>query len=156
LQESQQEPDKLANGKKTNTLQLDDPIIPTCTFIGQLGGSSVGLSGRIKDYTFLELPSDEPSENISSTLLIVTAGSDGTIRIWALEKEELAVEETSEESKSSETQVGRLLGTYETGNRITCLESFILSGSDDNEDGDGVEEDIENSDSEGSDSEVSG
>jgi protein MAK11 len=151
LEQSPQQSEKVVNGKKSTSLPSDDSNLQSCTLIGQLGGTSAGLNGRIKDYAFLNLPSNEAAGDISSTLLVVTAGSDGTIRLWALEKEELVMDETSN-TKPLETLVGRLLGSYETSNRITCMKSFIMSGSAEGEDEDNVLDSIGNSDSEDSDS----
>ena len=35
------------------------------------------------------------------------------------------------DSKDGTPQVGRLLNTYETGNRITCLKGFVMLASED-------------------------
>jgi protein MAK11 len=114
------------------------PHIPICEAIGQLGGAGEGLTGRIKDFEILKTINPR-------ILLIVTGSSDGAIRLWLLDEAELTdissvlqwPEHGSEESKAHAsndkrsnatiTQVGSLLGTYEAGNRITCLKAFVMS-----------------------------
>lgn len=122
--------------------------IPLCEAIGQLGGTAEGLTGRIKDFEILKL------QGLQS-LLVITGSSDGAIRLWLLDEPELtdgksvadtslqdivgnptngtANGETNDAKEavaqlSATTQVGTLLGTYEAGNRITCLKAFIMSG----------------------------
>ncbi len=51
---------------------------------------------------------------------VVTAGSDGRIRLWRVGVPELGGVGVVG------GQVGALLGTYETQNRITCLEAFVM------------------------------
>jgi protein MAK11 len=109
---------------ETNGESKQEKTVPSATFNAQLGGPELGLAGRIKDFIILEQPAGE-----SSTLLIVTVGSDGVIRIWAVEKDEII---TEKESK----QVGRLLGMYQTGNRVTCMQAFIMSGNSEAVEGD--------------------
>lgn len=93
-----------------------DAPLPAAKLIAQLGGKDAGLSGRIKDFAALSL-----GEAPAKELLIVSAGSDGAVRIWQLSStKDLA-------SQNGPTrQVGKLLGTYETGNRITCLKAFVM------------------------------
>jgi len=113
--------------------------LPACRLVGQLGGVATGQPNRIKDYTILALPENEGESESRPTLFVVTGGSDGAVRLWAVEKEEFleAPEVTSRAEESGNDlateipQVGRLLGAYETGNRITCLKSFVLTGPPD-------------------------
>jgi protein MAK11 len=110
--------------------------LPPCLVVGQLGGAATGFPNRIKDYSILTLSGNEQKSASQQTLFVITAGSDGAIRVWAVEREELLEPATSEDghedareiSSAGIPQVGRLLGTYETGNRITCLQSFLLTG----------------------------
>ncbi|KMU75687.1 hypothetical protein CISG_04861 [Coccidioides immitis RMSCC 3703] len=104
----------------------------------QLGGKEKGQSSRIKDFEFLQTKS---ALGHPRTLIIVTAGSDGMVKLWVLDPKELCSKEKSRgaegKRKKKEKQasgeghgpvdVGRLLGTYETGNRITCLKAFVLA-----------------------------
>lgn len=101
---------------------------------------------RIKDFEFLT-PSGDDGRNIRS--FIVTGSSDGSIRIWSLTRVELggnasypngSSDHDSEggtevnvkdkvvngSAKDVTHQVGKLLGTHESGNRITCLKAFIM------------------------------
>jgi protein MAK11 len=127
------------NGK---TAHSEDSSLPNCSLIGQLGGPALGTSNRIKDYIFLS-PSSIVEGDESKSFFLVTVGSDGSLRIWALEKEELVVEEHElDKEKKDIRQLGRLLGTYETGNRITCLQAFVMTGEAES----GEEADEENND----------
>ena len=116
------------------------PDVPLCTSIGQLGGAAEGVTSRIKDFEILRLPG-------SQSLFVVTGSSDGAIRLWMLDDAELtdgalvlagSVDNDGHDSENAgaafssndnamTTQVGSLLGTYEAGNRITCLRAFIMS-----------------------------
>ena len=114
------------------------PSIPMCTAIGQLGGAAESLTGRIKDFEILKIPG-------LPTFFIVTGNSDGAIRIWMLDGAELVKSSAvllgsldkdwqnpkdsahySSKGPETITQVGSLLGTYEAGNRITCLKAFVM------------------------------
>ena len=111
--------------------------IPICPMIGQLGGVATGVTGRIKDFELLDLED-------SSSLLIVTASSDGAIRLWLLDEVQLTgrasdLDQTLQNGSKREerpkeataptgsVQLGVLLGTYEAGSRITCLKAFVMS-----------------------------
>ena len=121
-------------------------VIPTCEPLGQLGGVSAGLTGRIKDFEVLRLPgvSSTPSQ-----IVIVAGSSDGSIRLWRFTEEDLdldsvpssgvvasdpstskivngALEDSEGPGGSHVRQIGQLLGTYQTGNRITCLKAFVM------------------------------
>jgi len=91
-----------------------DPL-PSAKLLAQIGGKDAGLSGRVKDFTVLKL------EN-AKDILVVSAGSDGAVRIWKLS----AAKDVLLHSEEKVKQVGTLLGTYETGNRITCLKAFVM------------------------------
>lgn len=127
------------SGSSTKTAEeSQEHIAPTIHAIGGLGGLKEGVVGRIKDFEILTLPvNGEPPK-----CLVVAAGSsDGTIRLWTLNATQLATEVNalrgdSDFNKSSQgptpevpprRQIGRLIGTYETGNRITCLKAFVMS-----------------------------
>ncbi|KAK3073556.1 Protein mak11, partial [Teratosphaeriaceae sp. CCFEE 6253] len=87
-----------------------------------LGGGGAGISGRIKDFEVLEVQADTPSRQ--TILLVVTACSDGAIRLWSVGGKLTDLEAGRREPQ----QIGSLMGTLETGNRITCLGAFILDG----------------------------
>lgn len=112
------------------------PHLPTPGAVGQLGGKSDGMSGRIKDFEILKFTtSGVPNER----LLIVAGSSDGSIRLWTLDEARLRTAHEPEIGLLSSNgndansdvpqtrQVGKLLGTYETGNRITCLKAFLMT-----------------------------
>lgn len=122
-----------------------DAPLPSAKLIAQLGGKDAGLSGRVKDFTVLSV-----GEGTSKDLFIVAGSSDGALRVWKLSASDLA--RHSDKVK----QVGVLLGTYETNNRITCLKAFImLPKMDEAEEEAGELEDFEGFDEEEGDSESS-
>jgi len=133
------------NGKTTSSA-----VLPSCSLIAQLGGRDAGISNRIKDFEILKPSMAESSEDLNTNLLVVTASSDGAVRIWLLDATQLsapsrddteftatngdlATEKMTESAQANGTkdktkQVGSLVGMYETGNRITCLKAFVMSG----------------------------
>lgn len=92
--------------------------------VAQLGGRAAGISGRIKDFKILQIEGDG---NDNTGYIIVTASSDGSIKTWYIKKSEVNVE-TGEDKT---VQIGTLIGTYETGNRITCLDAFVMRSASD-------------------------
>ncbi len=125
--------------------------IPNAQVIGQIGGSPEDFQGRIKDFEILKLPAVEGS---TGNLLIVAGSSGGLIRLWMLDPAQFVIgSANSTEPPNSHLnnspngkgeanalnlallpQMGRLLGTYETGNRITCLKAYIMSEPNDMKD----------------------
>ncbi|MCJ1401693.1 hypothetical protein MMC11_004910 [Xylographa trunciseda] len=121
------------------------PVSPisTCVPLGQLGGKDADLIVRVKDFEFLTLST---VEGIETSGIIITASSDGSIRIWRIRRSELTenFQATSDQSTVGEQrtngeqnhvkdiykpltrQCGTFLGVHETGNRITCLKAFIM------------------------------
>jgi len=108
----------------------------SCEAIAQIGGVASGFIGRIKDFEILTVASGGgPAE---SPLLFVTGSSDGAVRVWKFSSSEL---ETRTEIDGDSTQValgagktsqvGTLLGTHESGHRITCLAAFVMDGPTD-------------------------
>lgn len=113
------------------------PDIPACKVVGQLGGATEGFTSRIKDFAFIQSPDQ-------NKFFVVTGSSDGAVRLWLLDKEalvgrkDLRVDPASKmdglgqktsdgvTAQALERQVGHLLGTYEAGNRITCLTAFLM------------------------------
>ena len=131
--------------------------IPLREAFGQLGGAAEGTSGRIKDFEILNMSDsrnffivtgssdgairvwllDEAELVIEQSVLdmslqneppnrakvvsngISVANNDGTIHA--------ANKRTSGVQPNAVTQIGTLLGSYETGNRITCLKAFTMS-----------------------------
>lgn len=132
------------SGKTEKQKNEAKTAIPNAQAIGQIGGNLDDLKGRIKDFDILKMPTVEGS---TENLLIVAGSSDGAIRLWMLDAAQLVTENAATAESpgsnldeppngthdanvlrvSSIPQVGQLLGTYETGNRITCLKSFVMS-----------------------------
>jgi protein MAK11 len=107
---------------RTSDLLIPPPLegkeaeapLPAAKLIAQLGGKDAGLEGRIKDFKIL------PSTPGSRESIIVTASSDGAVRLFRISpSEDLG-------AGGERKKIGCLLGVYETGNRITCLEGFVM------------------------------
>lgn len=115
--------------------------------VAQLGGIDKGVSGRIKDFTVLR------QQNEYAEQLFITSGSsDGKVRVFKLSIKELNKARESKKVK----HVGKLLGTYDTNNRITCLEAFIMIPRPEGvEESDDEFEDLSNEDSEDEDGDES-
>ncbi|EOO02837.1 putative 60s ribosome biogenesis protein [Phaeoacremonium minimum UCRPA7] len=94
----------------------EETQLPTAKLLSTLGGKDAGVSGRIKDFSVLQL------ENDPKTCYIVSGSSDGKLRLWQLTKDDLALPSKGKSTK----QVGKLLGIYDTQNRITCVEAFVM------------------------------
>jgi protein MAK11 len=121
------DPDLYPNGKAEERSSKSQAI-PGAKLIAQLGGSAGGLTTRIKDFEILNI---QLKDNQPTKTIVVTAGSDGTVRLWFLHLEEL---QSQSEEGSAILQVGQLLAKYETANRITCLKAFVMT--------EGTEEDV--------------
>lgn len=100
-----------------------ETLIPDGTLVAQLNGKDVGVSRRIKDFEVIALPSSEEQDSAS---VIVTATSDGSIRIWQLTLDSVIGKMSESTSQDTVAQIGKLIGTYETGSRITCLKAFLM------------------------------
>lgn len=137
---STQEAASAANGDNAS-----EGSIPEAAVKGQLGGKASGLTGRIKEFEILNIGSS--GSKLKHDSLVVTCSSDGAVRVWALDWKELTAEESSQKkTKTSKKkdkepvpaaaavprQVGKLLGTYETGNRITCMKAFVMLQPEEN------------------------
>jgi protein MAK11 len=106
--------------------EASETSIPDARLLAQLSGKDAGVSGRIKDFEIIALPT---SEEHDSTSFIITACSDGSIRIWQFLLEDVVGETSKRKSQDKVAQIGKLIGTYETGSRITCLKAFLLRPS---------------------------
>ena len=110
--------------------------VPILKAICQLGGAAEGLAGRVKDFEVLNpLGSD--------SFIIVAGSSDGAVRMWTVDKssiekclnDEVSISANGGDGRVKENatklpatkNIGLLLGTYEAGNRITCLKAFVMS-----------------------------
>ena len=112
-----------------------EPSIPYGEAVAQLGGEKSGLHGRVKDFEILNVK-DEPATGGKDAFLIVTGGSDGTVHLWRINGKDLKVNQKENTSSKSgpamgTPQVGKLLNSYETGNRITCLKAFVMLPTED-------------------------
>ncbi|KXX79829.1 Protein MAK11 [Madurella mycetomatis] len=123
---------------------VEEKTLPVAKLVAQLGGKEAGVSGRIKDFTVLPVEGEDGEK----VFFIVTASSDGRIRLWQLSADDLG-------GKGGRTrQVGKLLGTYGTQNRITCVGAFVMiprpEGAEESEyEFDDSEEDDDEDDSDG-------
>ncbi|KAI1803152.1 WD40 repeat-like protein [Daldinia bambusicola] len=128
---------------KSSTEGKGKTALPVAKLIAELGGKEAGVSGRIKDFSVVRSPKGHGADN----LFIAAGSSDGKLRVF-----KLAVAELKEAIKAKATKaVGKLLGTYETQNRITCVEAFAMiprpEGVEESEDEtEDSEEDDENED----------
>lgn len=114
-------------------------VLPDAKLIAQLGGKEAGVVGRIKDFTLLPVDGED-----GRFWYAITGNSDGKLRVWKVEAGGLTVSEKKEEKTK---QVGTLLGAYDTQNRITCVEGFVMiprpEGAEDSEVEDGGEDQFE-------------
>ncbi|KAF4984151.1 hypothetical protein FZEAL_596 [Fusarium zealandicum] len=105
--------------------------LPTAKLLGQIGGKAGGVDGRIKDIVIVQSATD------ASTLYVAGGSSDGRIRLWRVTSDEVQGK-TNNGDKAGEVALGKLLGTYETQNRITCMTAFMMiprpEGVEDSED----------------------
>ncbi|KAM7192783.1 WD40-repeat-containing domain protein [Naviculisporaceae sp. PSN 640] len=103
--------------------------LPCARMVAQLGGKHAGITSRIKDFKVLPVRSEEGE----MAWYIAAGSSDGRVRVWRLGSGDLTTAEGEKDGKV----VGELLGTYETNNRITCLEAFVMiprpEGAEDSE-----------------------
>ncbi|PGH15704.1 hypothetical protein AJ79_02298 [Helicocarpus griseus UAMH5409] len=121
-----------------STESKDDskPPLPAGQLIAQLGGKEHGQQGRIKDFEVLPVK----MQGWKSTFLIVTSGSDGAVKLWVLTEKEFPESpkkaktpsnaQNGASSDNAVAQVGKLLGMYESGNRITCMKAFVMLAPD--------------------------
>ncbi|KAH7041021.1 WD40-repeat-containing domain protein [Microdochium trichocladiopsis] len=111
--------------------------LPSAKCIGQVGGKEMGVAGRIKDFTILRAPSG--TDENKGDFVIAAGSSDGKVRIFCVAVSELVkARKSKDDDGSKQRQLGKLLGAYETQNRITCLEAFVMiprpDGVEDSED----------------------
>jgi protein MAK11 len=100
--------------------------IPHATPVAQIGGKQAGFPGRIKDFEVLTL--ENQAKEFHNDSLIVTGNSEGVVRVWKVAGKDLA---TAKQGKKDTIQIGKLLTTNETGNRITCLVAFVMLPAED-------------------------
>lgn len=112
----------------------------TARVVAQLGGKDGGVTGRIKGFVVVRSAAD------TRTLYVVGGNSDGTIRLWAVEVDDL---KTACAKPRGEKPIGRLIGTYSTDNRLTCMAAFMMIPHPDGEE-ESDEEDLEEDEEEAS------
>jgi protein MAK11 len=128
--------------------------------LGAVGGRSLGMPTRVKDFVTV-VPANQ------ERVFLVTACSDGVVRVWDLcgsGNVEIEVAEAETEAKkvkvdpakdndtaAAERQVGRLVGVYETGRRITCLAGMLMREGAEKEEEEEEEDDSNDEEEEESD-----
>lgn len=139
--------------------------LPSARLIGQVGGSATGVTGRVK--AFKILPVLEPvtgaakgeKKRLQKAWYVVSATSTGMLRVWKITGQELrgAWKNSTAVSASGSPlaarpskQLGTLLGAYQTPDRITCVEAFVMiprpDGVEDSDVEDGDEDEEEEDD----------
>ncbi|KAH7326371.1 WD40-repeat-containing domain protein [Stachybotrys elegans] len=132
---------------KAESTEDKEPGLDIAKAIGHLGGKEDNVSGRIKDFVVLS------SESNAGTIYVAGGSSDGKLRLWRVESKDLyaACERSSKQQQPDQQTVGKLLGTYETRNRITCMAAYLMiprpEGVEDSEDEEEEEEEASDSDS---------
>ncbi|KAF1838697.1 60S ribosome biogenesis protein Mak11 [Decorospora gaudefroyi] len=111
--------------------------VPTSSLVAQIGGPAAGISGRVKDFEVVSVT--------GATFLIITGSSDGMVRFWSLDVGELKSDDAGKAEGFTALQVGKLLGSYTTGTRITCLKAFTMTGKPEEEEEQVVEKEIASS-----------
>ncbi|KAK7969157.1 hypothetical protein PG988_008230 [Apiospora saccharicola] len=101
--------EEATDSKKTTKL-------PTAKVLGQLGGKEGGVAGRIKAFSLLR-PDERKDE-----VFFACGSSDGKLRLFQVTMKELVKSQKGDKP----AQVGKLIGTYNTDNRITCMEAFVM------------------------------
>ncbi|KAI9681662.1 MAG: hypothetical protein M1829_000861 [Trizodia sp. TS-e1964] len=106
--------------------------------LGQIGGAQVGHTRRIKDFQVLSIPALQDCTSEAKDLIFVAGSSDGSVKLWTVTPQELQLDQqktapkvqklATEAPASTPKQLGRLRGTFETGNRIICLAAFVMDG----------------------------
>lgn len=106
--------------EQSDTRDIEDNI-PQSKLVAVIGGPAAGFTGRVKDFKVLRLS--------GSIFLIVAGSSDGSVRLWRLDAGDLQADASADKGTGFlGKQAGKLLGTYKTGTRITCLEAFVMTG----------------------------
>ncbi|KAL9012431.1 MAG: hypothetical protein Q9173_002801 [Seirophora scorigena] len=116
-----------------------------CPAIGEIVSDNGDPKSRVKDFEILNTTG---AGSTSMPRFLVSASSEGLIFVWSLDlapslEASATVHRPADAAKSTNggpdgkpksqgvselvPQVGRLIGKYETGNRITCLKAFIMT-----------------------------
>lgn len=86
-------------GSEAKEDKEDDALI--CGLEGTLGGREMGMPGRVKDFVVME---------VGEKVFVITAGSDGSVRVWDLTQggmEEVAKGEEKVEKKVEKKEEGK-------------------------------------------------
>ncbi|EPE06162.1 60s ribosome biogenesis protein [Ophiostoma piceae UAMH 11346] len=149
----------------------DSTALPCARFIGQLGGKELDITDRVKAFKIMPVlePSDDGAKGLQKAWYVVSASSSGALRVWKLTDQELRDAWTNSDATSvavstsaataskaaAPKQLGKLVGTYLTQDRITCVEAFVMiprpEGVDDSDidiDDDDSDDDDDSSDDE--------
>ncbi|KIH90169.1 protein MAK11 [Sporothrix brasiliensis 5110] len=142
------------NDKKAATAAAP---LPSGRLIGQLGGNATGVTGRVK--AFKILPVLEPvdgaakgdKKRLQKAWYVVSATSTGMLRVWKITGQELrrayknstAISASGSPLAAKPKQLGTLLGAYQTPDRITCVEAFVMIPRPDGVEDSDVEDDDE-------------
>lgn len=138
-----------AGANATNGNDSAPPFFKPLAHLGPLPVAGARAS-RIKDFAVLKplaTPASDDDGNgddndgseiqvsVPEIYYIVTATSEGTVKTWSLRASELDRRDSQQKKKKDgdevrDVQVGEMLGSYETGRRITCLEGFIMDEED--------------------------
>ncbi|KAG8165665.1 hypothetical protein KVR01_004217 [Diaporthe batatas] len=89
--------------------------LPRARLLAEVGGKAAGVTGRVKDFKIMR------SDDAPGVWFVVAASSDGKLRLWELSQDEL-----KPRGGKGAPQAGKLLGTHDTQNRITCVEAFVM------------------------------
>lgn len=126
----------------------DSTTLPCARFIGQLGGKELDITDRVKAFKIMPvLESSDASDDAEESAkvpqkawYVVSASSSGALRVWKLTDQELREAWTNSDASSvaistsaataskaaAPKQLGKLVGTYLTRDRITCVEAFVM------------------------------
>ncbi|CAG9996548.1 unnamed protein product [Clonostachys byssicola] len=95
----------------------DKAELSTARLIGHVGGKDDKVSGRIKDFSLVR------SETDADLLYIIGGSSDGVVRLWTASRAEL---KRATEKPVLSGPIGKLVASYETQNRITCMAAYLM------------------------------
>ncbi|KAI9809525.1 MAG: hypothetical protein M1826_003872 [Phylliscum demangeonii] len=124
-----------APGATLSEAGVDGPV-PAAPVVAEMGGKSVGVTARIRDFVIVDLkPAAADEADASPAFLVVTGSSDGSIRLWSVDVDDLqegnipgpSTRKVAHATDASPRQIGRLLGRYDTRRRISCLAAFPLA-----------------------------
>ncbi|KAI9167506.1 Protein MAK11 [Paramyrothecium foliicola] len=92
--------------------------LPIAKLVGSVGGKDAGVDGRIKTFAAIK------SEADPDVLYVVGGSSDGKLRVFTMSIEGL--KKACTKNKKDNQVVGKLVGTNDTRNRITCMVAYLM------------------------------